>query len=219
MEKNNKPEEKELREGMNEIVTGTRQFKTKKYGLLQVRFPTVEEQRLADWEYSIAFNEGLKKGLMTNKEIEKMLEERDIWGEKENQKIEEIDKEIDAELTYLTKLKSEEKKKPVFEKINILRQQKLSLFAEKNKFFNISADSKAEEARLTYLTYKCTEKAETGERVWKTFDDFKKEQNSDDLTQIITQYLTFINGLPPNLLELSLGEEEKQEKSGEQDGE
>lgn len=214
-----KTEEKELREAMNEIVTGTRVFKTGKYGLVQVRFPTTEEQRLADFEYSLTMTKALRSGLMTNNEIEKMLKAREIWGEKEEEKAKEIDEKINAEVMYLSKLKTAEKQKPVQNRINTLKQERLDLLSEKQKFFNISAETKADEARISYLTYCCTENAKTQDPLWKNYDEFKNEHNGEDLSQIIIQFLTFINGISPNLLELSQEEEEPQEESGEQSGE
>jgi hypothetical protein len=219
MAKKEQVAEQELREGMTEIVTGRRLFSTKTFGKVSVRFPSTEEQRLADWEYSLALTKGLKEGLMTNKELEAILEERGVWGQKEKDRLIKIDEDINAELVYLSKLKSDKATEPVHVKINGLKQERMNLLAERQKFMNVTTEAKAEESRISYLTYCCTENAETEERIWKTYKDFMNEKNNEDMGVIVMQFLTFINGLSPNLFELLQGEVETPVESGEQSGE
>jgi hypothetical protein len=213
------PTDQELREGMNEIVTGRRLFSTKKFGKVSVRFPSTEEQRLADWEYSLAMTRGLRDGLMTNAKLESVLEESGIWGQKEKDKLMKIDEDINVELVYLSKLKTEKTQEPVQIKINGLKQERMTLLTERQKFMNISVEAKSEETRISYLTYSCTENAETQERIWATYKDFMAEKNSEDMGIIVMQFLTFINGLSPNLFELLHEEAQTPEESGEQGGE
>ncbi|HLI46449.1 MAG TPA: hypothetical protein VKU94_04580 [Geobacterales bacterium] len=192
---------KEKREKMVEVQTGKRVFDSKKYGLLQIRFPKVEENRLADWEYSKVFMQAVNDDIPTNKEIEAMIKRKNLWTEEDDKKIEELRAKIDAQLVLLSKMETEKNMAPIEAKINEYRQEIFDLQQERQKYFNNTAEAKADEAKMSFLIHKCTEYADTGKPVWETYKDFKEEEDQATVNEIVYQFLTFINGLPADFLE------------------
>lgn len=191
---------KEKREKMVEVQTGKRVFDTEKYGLLQIRFPLVEENRLADWEYSKIFMQAINDDIPTNKEIDAMIKRKNLWTEEDENKIDEIRSRIDVQLVLLSKMETEKNMKPIEDKINELRQEIFAIQQEKQKFFNNTAESKADEAKMSFLISRVTEYADSGKKVWEKYGDFKNEPDQATVNEIVFQFLTFINGLPADFL-------------------
>ena len=191
---------KEKREKMTEVQTGKRVFDTDKYGLLQIRYPKVEENRLADWEYSKVFQQAVMDDIATNREMEEMIKKKKLWTKTDDNKIEKIREEIGKQLTVLSKMETEKNMIPIEEKIEGLRDEMFGLQQEKQKYFNNTAESKADEAKMSFLIHKCTEYADGSKSVWKTYDDFKNEEDQNTVNMIVYQFLTFINGLPADFL-------------------
>ncbi|MDP5273659.1 hypothetical protein [Chengkuizengella axinellae] len=192
--------EKELNEGMTEVKTGRRIIDTDKYGLVQIRFPKVDENRLADWEYSKVFQEAVMDGIPTNKEMERLINERKLWTEQDDHEIEAIKQEIEKQFVVLSKMNSEKRLKEVEASIGELRNKIHAKQQERQRYFNNTAESKADEAKISFLIYKCTEKAESEEPVWDSYDEFKNEEDQKTVNVIVHQFLTFINGLPADFL-------------------
>lgn len=191
---------KEKRESMVEVQTGKRTFDNEKYGVLQIRFPKVEENRLADWEYSKVFMQACNDDIPTNREIEELIKRKSLWTEKDDKKIADLNEAINKQLVLLSKMETEKHKQPIQDKINEHRQEIFNLQQERQKYFNHTAESKADEAKMSFLIHKCTEFADTEKPVWATYGDFKNEEDQLTVNQIVMQFLTFINGLPADFL-------------------
>lgn len=191
---------KEKREKMTEVQTGRRVFDSEKYGLLQIRYPRVEENRLADWEYSKVFQQAIMDDIPTNREMEELIKKKKLWTKKDDEKIEKIREEINKQLTILSKMETEKNIAPIEDKIEELRDEMFALQQEKQRYFNNTAEAKADEAKMSFLIHKCTEYADNNSPVWATYTDFKNEEDQATVNMIVYQFLTFINGLPADFL-------------------
>jgi hypothetical protein len=191
---------KDKREKMTEVQTGRRVFDSEKYGLLQIRYPKVEENRLADWEYSKVFQQAIMDDIPTNREMEELIKKKKLWTKKDDERIEQIREEINKQLTLLSKMETEKNMLPIEMKIEELRDEMFALQQEKQKYFNNTAEAKADEAKMSFLIHKCTEYAENGKPVWNKYAEFKEEEDQQTVNMIVYQFLTFINGLPADFL-------------------
>lgn len=192
--------DQESTELVAEIKTGRRVFDTKK-GLLQIRFPGVEETRLGEWEYSKVLNQAMLDKIPTNKEMARLIEERNLWGKEEEKKIEKLQEEIQKQILVLEKMSEGSKNAAAVEdKIAEIRNQIVTLQQERQRYFNNTAEAKADEAKMSFLISKCTEYADTGKPLWATYQDFKSEHDQETVNLIVYQFITFINGLPADFL-------------------
>jgi hypothetical protein len=191
---------KEKREKMTEVQTGKRVFDSEKYGLLQIRYPKVEENRLADWEYSKVFQQAVMDDIPTNREMEELIKKKKLWTKKDDEKIDKLREDIEKQLVMLSKMATEKNMFPIEQKINELRDEVFGLQQEKQKYYNNTAEAKADEAKMSFLIHKCTEHADSGKPVWATYADFKNEEDQTTVNIIVYQFLTFINGLPADFL-------------------
>lgn len=193
--------EQESSELMTEVRTGRRVFETDK-GLIQIRFPKVDENRLADWEYSKVFQHALKDGMPTNKQMTKQIEEFGMWTKEDDEKIEKLREEIDKQIVVMSKMSEGSKNmEKAQEKINELRDELMEIQTEKQRYFQNTAEAKADEAKMSFLIYKCTEDANTGKPFWSSYESFKNEEDQGVVNTIAYQFITFINGLPADFLQ------------------
>lgn len=216
-EKSEKSEElinKEKRDKMVEVQTGKRVFDSEKYGLLQIRYPKVEENRLADWQYSKVFQQAIVDDIPTNREMDYMIKKRNLWTEADEEKIEKIKDEIQKQIVLLSKMETEKNSFPVKMEIDRLRSELFGIQQEKQRYYNNTAEAKAEEAKLSYLIYACTEKADTSKRLWKKYEDFQNEEDQNVVNEITYQFMTFINGLPADFLDSPTVDEDESEEEG-----
>ncbi|MNS45878.1 hypothetical protein D3C72_783570 [compost metagenome] len=86
------------------------------------------------------------------------------------------------------------------DKIAEIRSQIISLQQERQRYFNNTAEAKADEAKMSFLIYKCTEVADTGKPLWDSYKEFKNESDQETVNHIVYQFITFINGLPAEFL-------------------
>jgi hypothetical protein len=205
----------EKREKMVEVQTGKRIFETQKYGLIQIRYPKVEENRLADWEYSKVFQQAILDGIPTIREMETLIKERKLWTQEDDDKIQKLRDDIDAQMVLLSKMESDNAIAQVTVKIEELREKLFALQQEKQKYFNNTAEAKADEAKMSFLIHKCTHNADGNRAIWKTYDDFKNEEDQATVNMIVYQFLTFINGLPADFLYIPSDEDGETESEEE----
>lgn len=195
--------EQEASELMTEVKTGRRVFETEQ-GLIQIRFPKVDENRLADWEYSKVFQQALKDGIPTNKQMQKQIEEYGMWTKEDDDKIAKLREEIEKQIVVMSKMAEGSKNmEKAQEKVNELRDELIEVQTEKQRYFQNTAEAKADEAKMSFLIFKCTEDANTGKPFWSSYDAFKNEEDQGTVNTIAYQFITFINGLSSDFLQVA----------------
>ncbi|WP_336784163.1 hypothetical protein [Paenibacillus illinoisensis] len=194
-------EDQESNELMTEIKTGRRVFDSAR-GLVQIRFPKVEENRLADWEYSKVLNQAIKDGIPSNKQMTKMIESMELWTKEDDEKVQALRDEIDKQIVVMGKMAEGSKNmEKAEEKIAEFRQELMALQQERQKLYQNTAESKADEGKMSFLIYKCTEVADTGKPFWSSYEAFKNEEDQNLVNTIAYQFITFVNGLPADFLQ------------------
>lgn len=212
-------ESKELNESVEETKSGERIFDADGFGKVSVRFPNYKEKQLAEIEYSKKFTELIDTNLKTRAEMEEVLKKRGIWTEKEEAKVDRLQKELVDAFEKVAKAKSEKARQKALESVNELKREIGQTQNARDTYMNQTVESKAEDVRMGYLVASVATYAETGEKVWKTFDDFINEKNESGLYDIALEFMNFINGLPSSFLEQSPAATEQQEENGGHDGE
>ena len=174
--------------------------------LVYARLKEIED---SDVEYSKAFFKALQKGLPTRMVLGKVLNASGSWTQDNDNEIEELERQISLLLTKDVKGKE---KKSVEEKVSELEDKANNLRRMRNSYFSHCAESVASDAQRDYLVSCTTEYAESGERVWKDYEDFAKEEDGAILFRATYEYLMFSNNVPSNIPNVE-EETEKKEPS------
>ncbi|MGE4358012.1 MAG: hypothetical protein AB7E08_05635 [Candidatus Omnitrophota bacterium] len=216
MEQLSKEEEKKLQQVYDETVSGSKIFEVDGFGLVKVVFPSIEDSRKADYYYSKFLSEAMIDGLATQDEMLGLLEKKGIWTKEHEEKIKELEKEIKDTNIMASKMKTEKSKQQYLDRVNQLLTQLEELRSKRNFFLSNTAENKAEQERIGYLVYRCSYNAETGERLWKTYDEFRKERRQKAVGVIAFNFISLISGLDDRSLVNSPQEEEEVLGGGEE---
>lgn len=118
--------------------------------------------------------------LLVRSEVDEFLKEQGIWSDKDQEKVETINKRIDEGLTRLKKggIKLSEGREIAI-KITEARQELVGIMQKRQIFDNATIESLADDEKIDYLIYACTLKSEDGDRYWESFEDMKDDKASD----------------------------------------
>lgn len=200
-------EAKELREAYLQTVSGKRIVEVEGLGNIVLRFPNIDEEQKAEIVYSKEFTKLLDSDLKTEAEMEEIIEKRGIWTDAQKKEVERINKEIAKCQERLVKTEDEKKQQAEREKIIELISESANLLGKREALLDNTIERIAERAKTYYLIYLIATYEETGERVWKTYDEFVKfgEDHRDKMLQILVEWKALTSGIPSVFLEQLLG--------------
>ncbi len=152
--------------------------------------------------YSKAFNEAIQSGLSLKIEIEKLLESRglldtsieDKKDEEVRAKLKELEISLRKGIINNTKMTKEQGKAIALE-MRKLRSGLGRRGRSLQDYFDNTVESYAENERLQFFIYATTVDAKTGNKYWKSFDDFKQDNSNTSRTasEKFVQALTNVN--------------------------
>ncbi len=140
---------------------------------LAVKRPTKKDMNEATIVYHKALKEALDKNVMLRVKIESYLREQDIWNDKKELEYSNLQQVILDGKRRLDggNMKLSEAREVALN-IADARAKVRNLIAEKVQLDNFSAEGLAENAQFDCLVACCTVYNLTGERVFKSYDDF-----------------------------------------------
>jgi hypothetical protein len=188
---------------LDEATKGYREWELddKKY---RTRFPNAEEDSKAGWAYSRAFNEALKEGLPTRKEMEKILRKREIITDDDDKALDKKRDEIAKAEEMLAKKKvgddSLHTRKLVSE-LMMNRAELMESINEVQSYMQNTVEYKGDEAKSAYLIASCTTDA-NGKRVWPTLNEFLTDTNQRLVNTATYEFTTFSMGVYENYFDI-----------------
>jgi len=150
--------------------------------ILDVRIPTYQNQRDAQFQYSKAFSEAIKNNVPSKIKMIQILKQNGEWTEEDEAKEKEMLDTIRENQKRLLagKMKKSEAAKIAWD--NIQRNNEYLIFAQnKNQHLDKCAESLAEQAKFNYLTYSCTVYNSNGKQFWKNYDEFLEDNTKNPL--------------------------------------
>ncbi len=144
---------------------------------MYVRKPTMIEIQKAEFHFKIAKSQAIRAGAMTLDEAIKIVKERNIWTDEQENTLSELFKQVDEKVTKLKpELPLEDGKKLCEEIDNIRTKIQLSQMPRLDVLSN-TADSYAGEIRTQYFVSQCTYHQDANEKVYKSFEDVLNKGN------------------------------------------
>ena len=182
----------------------TREFKVKltdgQEVTLRTRNPNNAELQAAEDQYSIAFNNAIMKGIMPQAALVESLLKTGAWSDAKDAEIEEQRlKVVDLE-EKLSKEDTQAGKEAIADKLRAERDILYRKRQARSALLAHTAESKAEDAQRDYIVSKVTELASSGVPVWKTYEDFKNEEDGGLVYSAIYEYLALANGLDEDFI-------------------
>lgn len=152
---------------------------------IYVTRPNHDIIKRADRQKAKTWNQCIRDGVITKKELGVLMEERGIWSQEKTKQEENITKQI---LELEKKLyKGDGKRKPkvsegkeIAVEMRKLRIKLRDLISEKIALEENTSEALAENAKFDYLVAKCTYYKEDNKRVFESLDDYNG-RSADEL--------------------------------------
>jgi hypothetical protein len=156
----------------------------------------MEASALYKKSYSLALDEGL----LSIKDLEKLMSDRGLFTEEDQQKIDKLESQLHGQqilLSKTTKVKANQDRikraiKNFETQINEIKMKKYSKLM-------LSAETKAEEDRSSYLCCACTYNSDN-KLYWESHEALRKETKISFRQDVISEFLKFYNGINTSII-------------------
>ncbi len=217
-----KTAEKEIKSQYRTIILDS--FRGVEKVELHIHQPNTKEEGIASDSYAKAFTSALinEPDILTRKQMLKVLNERGVWGDKEESKVEDLRDEMRAiELTVAKMRKRGNFNDSVMARHRDTWKQKRlelnTLLSEKNSYLTHTTEGRAEEAEVRTRLSLCV-KYPDGRRVWESPQDIDNETDRGALVRLINASILFWAGLTQEIIDelpvkMLFGREEKRSEN------
>lgn len=190
----------EIESYIEQICVGSKIVEVKDIILL-LKFPTIYDKILSRRVYEAGYKEALKEGLLSNGDMQKIIEERGFINEKDKLKLSSLKSKLEAQKVLLartTRVRANQDriKEVIF---NLEKEIREIEYKEKSKFA-MTADTKAEESRVLYLCWSGCYDFDMDKRHWSSYEDFIKEQDYEFRQKVTSEFIVFYMGVPTSVI-------------------
>lgn len=200
-----------LRQARKEINSKYRtftldQFRDKKDTEIRIYQPTSGVDSIAQDAYTKVYNRLLKDpDLMTRRQVEKLINEKGIWGDSQQKQIENLTNDMrDIELNV-----AQMRKKGNFNKATMnrfrnewknKRTQVNDLIREKTNILSNSVEGRAEEEEIRVKLSLCVKYPDES-LVWSSLEELNNETDRFALAKIVNEAMLFWSGLTQEIID------------------
>ncbi len=146
--------------------------------------------------YDESYDKALSEGLYTVEDLEKVIKERNIFTEEDQDRIDKLESQLEAQEILLAKTiivkANQDRIKGIIGK---LKEEMYKLRSKKTTALMMSAESKAEEERSFFLCWASSYYYDTNELCWNTYDDLLKETDLILKDKVLLEFLKFSRGI------------------------
>ena len=146
--------------------------------------------------YKAEYDKAIEEGMINNDQMAKLIKDRNLISDADRKKSSKLESQIEAQrilLAKTTRMKVNQDR--IKEIIKTLKDKKLVIDNKERSKFAMTADTRAEEAKVLYLCYCSTFVFETDELYWKDFDTFKKEFDYLFRQSVLSEFIFFYTGI------------------------
>ena len=147
------------------------------------------------------YKEAIAEGMLSSKDLEKLIKERNIFTEEDEKKIEKLRTQLEAQEILLAKTTVVKAKQDRIKGvIKTMRDEMASIHSKKTSKMNMSAEAKAEEGKSLYLCWASAVNADTKKPLWPTYDAILKETNLTFKDSVFLNFLTYNRGIDTRII-------------------
>lgn len=197
--------ENELKQGYREISVDN--FKGHDEVAIHIVHPTVGIDGQATDAYAEAYSQLISNPnckLLTKEQMLKVLKEKNIWTDKDDQEIEQFREGIKTIIFKVAEMRSQKKfNETTFEHLKKefykLRDKLSGKIAAQNEYLGNTIEGRAEEAQLKVKLVNCV-KFSDDKPVWNTVEELNSEKEKVPTLDIIYEATLFWSGLSSEIL-------------------
>lgn len=145
--------------------------------------------------YKESYKKAESLGLLSIADLEKVLEQRNIFTDEDQKVIDSLESKLEAQRILLAKTTRVKAHSDRIKKIiSGLESQIYEIKIKKYSKLGMSANTKAEEDKNSYMCRYCTY-TDVGELYWPTDEAFKNEKDINFRNDILNKFLVFYSGI------------------------
>jgi len=161
------------------------------------KYPDVYTMMKARRIYELEYKTSIDEGLISVDDMRKIIKERKLISDADQKKLNSLKSKLEAQrilLAKTTKVKAnQERIKNIIHELS--SQIREAEYKERSKF-SMTAETKAEEAKLLYLCWSHCYNFDTNELYWPTYNDFTEELDAKFRESLISEFILFYSGIP-----------------------
>jgi len=161
------------------------------------KYPDVYTMMKARRIYEQEYKTSIDEGLVSVDAMRKIIKERKIISDDDQKKLSSFKSKLEAQnilLARTTKVKANQDRiKTVIHELE--SKIRVIEYKERSKF-SMTAETKAEEAKLLYLCWSHCYDFDTDELYWTTYGDFINELDAKFRESLISEFILFYSGIP-----------------------
>jgi hypothetical protein len=171
--------------------------------LILLKQPDNEIKMRSNLVYDDAYNKAISSGLVSVKDLQKIIEERNLFSERDQKELDGLKSQLEAQKILLgktTMVKANQER--IKGTIDRLEGEIAELENKRTSKLAMSAENKASEEKALYICWACTY-IETDDGVKKLWPEFKKllnEPDSDFRNKVFLEFLKFKAGIDTRLI-------------------
>jgi len=161
--------------------------------------PSSKDRMKARRIYEQEYKESINGGLLSTDDMKELIEKRQLITEKEKLELSSLRSKLDAQKVLLAKtLKVKANQDRIKGVIHDLEGKIRNIEYKERSKFSMTADTKAEEAKILYLCWVSCYDFFTNGLYWSLHDEFLNESDYLFRQKVTSEFILFYGGIPTN---------------------
>lgn len=189
----------ELDSYLTKIFTGI-DYSTVRDKVIVFKHPSNLVKQKAYFVYEQSYDSAIKQGLLSTKDLEALIEKRNLIPKEEQDKLKKLKGQLEAQeilLSKTTRVKANQDR--IKDVILRLRSEIRDIENKKSSKLLMSAETKAEEDKTFFICSQCSS-YEDETLVWPTYNDALKEKDLEFKDLVLLNYVRFFSGFPTSII-------------------
>ena len=163
---------------------------------LLFRYPSIDDKLKVRRIYRLEYKRSIEEGLLSTDDMQRLVEDRKIISDKDRLKLSSLRSKLEAQKILLGKTtKVRARQDRIKEVINNLETEiRVIEYKEKSKYA-MTAETKAEEAKILYLCWASCYNFFTNESYWNSYNLFLNEPDYLLRQKITSEFILFYSGI------------------------
>lgn len=163
--------------------------------------PNSNDKMKARRIYKQEYKESINSGLLSTDAMKELIEKRQLITEKEKLELSSLRSKLDAQKVLLAKtLKVKANQDRIKNVIHDLKEKIRNIEYKERSKFSMTANTKAEEAKILYLCWVSCYGFFTNELYWNLYDKFLNESDYLFRQKVTSEFILFYGGIRTNYI-------------------
>ena len=160
------------------------------------KYPNMYLRMLSRRVYKSDYNTAIEEGLLTYEQMADVIKQRNLIDESERKKLTKLESQIEAQKILLAKTTRVKANQDRIKGIIVdLEKQKSKIEAKERSKFAMTAETRAEEAKILFLCYSSTFDVNTDKLYWDSLEDFENESDYIFRQAVLSEFISFYTGI------------------------